>query len=202
MKTRALLAIPFALLLSSGAQAQQWYWGVSYGMTTPASDTKDFTEGTSWRNFGVDIMAVVNPNTTVGVSFGLNVFDEITPTVSSISGVEIAGTQFRYINSVPILVNVRRYLGTGGGPRPFIGVGVGPHLMKQRVDVGLWTISEDTWHFGVAPEVGLAVPVGNAVALVVNAKYNYTASAGDPSRTHSYFGLNIGVAWATGGSSF
>ncbi len=199
MKTRALLAVPLALLLSSGAQAQQWYWGMSYGMATPVSDTKDFTNSTSWRNFGLDIMAVVKPNTTVGVSFGWNVFNEITPTVSSISGIEIAGTQFRYINSLPILVNVRRFLGTRGRARPFIGVGVGPHLVKQRVDVGLWTISEDTWHFGVAPEVGLVVPVGSGVHGFVNAKYNYAAPAGDPGRKHSYFGLNIGFAWASGG---
>ncbi len=199
MNTRALLAIPLALLLSSGAQAQQWYWGMSYGMSATVSDTKDFTDDTSWRNWGVDIMAVVKPNTTVGVSFGWNVFNEITPTVSSIRGVEIAGTQLRYINSVPILVNARQYLGTRGGPRPFIGVGVGPHLMKQRVDVGLWTVSQDTWHFGVAPEVGLVVPLRSGVHGFVNAKYNYAASAGDPGRKHSYFGLNIGFAWASGG---
>ncbi len=199
MNTRALLAIPLALLLSSGAQAQQWYWGMSYGMSATVSDTKDFTDDTSWRNFGLDIMAVVKLNTTVGVSFGWNVFNEITPTVSSISGVEIAGTQLRYINSVPILVNVRRYLGTRSGPRPFIGVGVGPHLVKQRVDIGLWTISEDTWHLGVAPEVGLVVPLRSGVHGLVNAKYNYAASAGDPGRKHSYFGLNIGFAWASEG---
>ncbi len=199
MKTRALLAIPFALLLSSGVQAQQMYWGMSYGMTTPVSDTKDFTDDTSWRNWGVDLLAIVNPNTTVGVSFGWNVFNEITPTVSSISGIEIAGTQFRYINSLPILVSVRRFLGMRGRARPFIGVGVGPHLVKQRVDVGLWTVSENTWHFGVAPEVGLVVPVRSGVHGFFNAKYNYAASAGDPGRKHSYFGLNIGFAWASGG---
>ncbi len=199
MKTRALLAIPFALLLSSGAQAQQWYWGMSYGMTTPVSDTKAFTNSTSWRNFGIDIMAVVKPNTTVGVSVAWSVFNDVTATVSSISGIEVGGTQFRYINSVPILVNVRRFLGTRGRPRPFIGVGVGPHLVKQRVEVGLWALSENTWHFGVSPEVGLLVPLGSGVQGFVNAKYNYAASAGDPSRRHSYFGLNIGFAWASGG---
>ena len=199
MKTRALLAIPLALLLSSAAQAQEWYWGMSYGVSAAVSDTKDFTDDTSWRNWGGDPLSIINPNTTVGVSFSWNVFNGITPTVSSISGIEIAGTQFRYVNSVPILVNVRRFLGTPGGTRPFIGIGLGPHLVKLRVDVGQWTVSEDTWHFGVAPEVGVMIPVGYAVKWFVNAKYNYAAPAGDPSRKHSYFGLNIGFAWASGG---
>ena len=63
-------------------------------------------------------------------------------------------------------------------------------LVKQRVDVGLWTLSENIWHSGVAPEVGLLVPLGSGVQGSVNAKYNYAASAGGPSRKHSYFGLN------------
>ena len=168
MKTRALLAIPLALLLSSGAQAQQWFGAISYGMSTPVSDTKDFTRGTSWRNFGVDLVAIVNPNTTVGVSFAWNVFNEVTGTVSSVSGIEISGTQFRYINSLPILVTFREYFRTPAGARPFIGVGVGPHLVKQRVDVGVWTITENTWHFVVAPEVGLVSSVGLAVSWFTN----------------------------------
>jgi len=202
MKTRALLTIPLALLLSSGAQAQQWYWGMSYGVSFTISDTKDFTDDTSWRNWGVDLLAIVNPNTTVGVSFNWNVFNEITPTVSSISGIEIAGTQFRFINSLPFLVTFREYLGTPGGARPFIGVGVGPHLVKQRVDVGLFTISENTWHFGVAPEVGLLMPLGPTVSWFADVKYNYAASAGDPGRKHSYFAFNLGFAWEVGGNSF
>ncbi len=196
MKTRALLAIPLALLLSSGAQAQQWYMGMSYGMTTPVSDTKAFTNSTSWRNWEFDMSAVVKPNTTVGMSVAWSVFNDVTETDSSIDGIDVHVTKFRYINSVPILVNVRRFLAPRGRVRPFIGVGVGPHLVKQRVDVGLSTLSENTWHFGVAPEVGLLVPLGAGVRGFINAKYNFTTSAGDPSRKHSYFGLNLGFAWA------
>ena len=199
MKKRALFVIPIALLLSSGAHAQDFFWGVSYGMSTPFSDTKEFTEGTSWRNMGIDLLAVVNPNTTVGVSFGWNVFNDTTSAVSSRDNVDVQGTQFRYINSLPILLNFRRYMGTRGGPRPYIGVGVGPHLMKERVDVGLWTISDNIWHFGVAPEVGLVVPMGPVVKGFINAKYHYAAAAGDAGRSHSYLGFNIGFAWAASG---
>jgi len=199
MKKRALFVIPIALLLSSGAQAQSFFWGVSYGMSTPFSDTKEFTEGTSWRNMGIDLLAVVNPNTTVGVSFGWNVFNDTTSAVSSVDGVDIHGTQFRYINSLPILLNFRRYMGTRGGTRPYIGLGVGPHLMKERVDIGLWTISDNIWHFGVAPEVGVVVPMGPVVKGFINAKYHYAAAAGDAGRSHSYLGFNIGFAWAASG---
>ncbi len=197
MKTRALLAIPIALLLSDGAQAQDWYWGLSYGVATPTSDTKDFTEGTSWRNWGIDVLAVVRPNTSVGVSFGLNAFNDVTTEVSSIDGVEIQGTQFRYINSFPMMVTIREYLGMPGDIRPFLGFGVGTQLVKQRVDVGQWRISDNTWHVALAPEVGVVLPFGSEAKWFVSGKYNYAARASD--RQYSYFGFNIGVAWQTDG---
>ena len=203
MKTRALLAIPLALLLlSNGAQAQQSFFGISYGMSVPTSDTKDFTEGTSWRNGTVDILAKVRPNTAVGLSFGWNVFNDVTTTVSRIDGegsrpIDIAGTQYRYINSFPMLVTVRQFTGTPGGMRPFFGLGVGTQFVKQRVEVGQWRISDNTWHFALAPEIGVLLPIGSDAKWFVNAKYNYAAKASD--RTHSYFGFNIGVAWQTGG---
>ena len=197
MKTRALLAIPIALLFSTGAQAQDWYWGVSYGMATPASDTKDFTDGTSWRNWGVDVLAVVRSDISVGVSFGWNVFNDVTTEVSSLEGVDVHGTQFRYINSFPMTVNIREYVGTPGGMRPFIGIGVGTQLVKQRVDVGQWRISEDTWHLALAPEVGVLLPVRSDAKWFITGKYNYAVRASD--RSPSYFVFNLGVAWQTGG---
>ncbi len=197
MNARALLAVPIALLLSNAAQAQEWYGGVSYGLATPVSDTKDFTGGTSWRNWGVDVLAIVRPNTSVGVSFAWNVFNDVTTEVSSLQQVDIQGTQFRYINSFPMMLNIREYRGTPGGMRPFFGLGVGTQLVKQRVDVGQWRISENTWHFALAPEIGVVLPVRSDAKLFISGKYNYAVKASD--RTHSYFAFNIGIAWQTDG---
>ncbi len=198
MKTRAFLAIPLALLLlSNGAQAQDWYWGMSYGMATPLSSTKDFTSGTSWRNFGVDVLASLGPDRSLGVSFGWNVFDEVTTEVSSLERIDIQGTQFRYINSFPMLATIRQFTGTRGGIRPFFGLGVGTQLVKQRVDVGQWRITDDTWHFALAPEIGVVLPFGSDAKWFINGKYNYAVKASN--RTEQNFAFNIGIAWQTGG---
>ena len=106
MIKRALLAIPLALLISNGAQAQEWYWGLSYGVASNTSDTKDFIDDTSWRNWGLDILARVKPNTAVGVYFGWNVFNDVTQEVSTLNNAQIGGTQYRYINSFPMLVTL------------------------------------------------------------------------------------------------
>ena len=200
MKTRAFLAIPLALLLlSNGAQAQDGYWGLSYGMAVPTSDTKDFISNTSWRNWTMDVLAEVRPNTAVGLTFGWNVFNDVTAAsdVTMLENVDISGTQYRYINSLPMLLTVRQMMGSEGGARPFVGLGVGTQLVKTTVDVGQWRITDDTWHFAVAPEIGVVLPVRSDAKWFISAKYNYAAKASD--RTQSYFGLNIGVAWQTSG---
>ncbi len=72
MNTRALLAIPIALLLNSNAaQAQDVYYALSYGIATPDSDTKKFTDGTSWRNWGLDVLAIVGLRINFEVQHGL-----------------------------------------------------------------------------------------------------------------------------------
>ncbi len=199
MKTRTLLLIPIALLFSNAAQGQDWYWGINYGMASPFQDTKEFAEGTSWRNFGMDVLAVVRPNTAVGLSFGWNVFNEITPSsdVSSLENIDVGGTKFRYINSLPMLVTIRQFMGTRGGTRPFFGLGVGTQLVKRAVDVSVFRISEDTWHFALAPEIGVTLPLRSDATWYLSAEYNYAVKSSD--QTHSYLGLNIGVAWQTSG---
>ncbi len=197
MNKRALLAIPLALLISNGAQAQEWYWGLSYGVSSTTSDTRDFIDDTSWRNWGLDILARVKPNTAVGVYFGWNIFNDITTEVSSLDNADIGGTQFRYINSFPMLVTVRQFTGDPSGFRFFFGGGIGAQYDKNRVDVGQWRIEDNQWHFAVAPEIGIVMPINPDTRWFVNAKYDYAVKASD--RTRSYFQLNIGVAWQTGG---
>ncbi len=198
MNKRALLAIPIALLLlSNGAQAQEWYWGISYGMTVPTNETKDFISGTSWRNWAMDVLARIGPNTAVGANFGWNVFNDITTEVSSLERVDVGGTQFRYINSFPMLATIRQFTGRPGGFRFFYGGGIGTQLVRTRVDVGQWRIEEDTWHFALAPEIGVLMPVRNDANWFINTKYNFAAKSSD--RKESYWGFNIGVAWQTGG---
>ena len=109
----------------------------------------------------------------------------------------IQGTQFRFINSFRMLGTSRQYRATRGGARPFFGLGVGTQYVKQRVDVGQWRISDDTWHFALAPEIGVVLPVRSDAKWFISGRYNYAVKASD--RTHSYFGFNIGLAWQTDG---
>ena len=200
MKTLTkLLALPLLLCVSGEVQAQEFYWAFQYGMSAPTSDLKTFTPGTHFRNVAIDGRYVLNPNTTVGFTVGWSVMNTITTEVSSVGGADIGGTQFRYINSFPVMASIHRYLGAPRGTRPYIGLSAGPQAIERRVEVGLYQINDNNWHFGFAPEIGVILPFDRYMKGMVNVKYNHALAAGEFGQSYQYFTFNIGIAWATGG---
>ena len=127
MKNIAKLALPLVFLVSGEAQAQEFYWAFQYGMSAPVSDLKTITPGTHFRNVAVDGRYVLNPNTTVGFTLGWSVMNTITgpAEVTNFGNVDVGGTQFRYINSFPVMASIHRYLGAPRGTRPYIGLSAG-----------------------------------------------------------------------------
>ncbi len=194
---RGLMGMAALLLLGAGpVEAQNWY-SFSYQPSQPLSNTKDFTDNFGWRGIGFDYKRVVKPNLAVGLSFGWHVFDEQTDEVVSAFGVDISGDQFRYVNSFPILANASYFLGKEGGVRPYLGANIGTYIMEHRLDVGLYSLSETKWHFGLAPEVGVAIPVRPQLAAVLSARYNYAFASGNID-DQAYVNFGLGLAWSHG----
>ena len=171
--------------------------GVTYQPAVPLSNTKDFTDNFAWRGIGVDFKRQVKPNLTVGLSAGWQVFDQQTDEVVSAFGVDLSGDQFRYVNSWPILANASYFFGTQGRARPYLAANVGTYIMEHRLEVGLYAIEETNWHFGFAPEAGIAFPVRPNMAAVLNTRYNYALSAGSVD-DQAYVTFSLGLAWSHG----
>jgi len=199
MHARRGLVLSLLLLMPFGAataQSRSW-WGLSFQPAVPLSNTKEFTDNFAWRGVGVDFKKQIKPNVAVGLSFGWQVFEEQTDQVVSAFGLDISGDQFRYVNSWPILANVSYYFGKEGHARPYISGNVGTYIMEQQLEIGLYALSETNWHFGFAPEAGVAFPLHSNVSAFVNGRYNYALSAGSVD-DQSYLSFSLGVAWAQG----
>ncbi|MFC2086045.1 hypothetical protein ACFLRO_02405 [Bacteroidota bacterium] len=203
MKKHIILA---AVLLGLGAaqisRAQSNLTAISYEVSLPLSDTKDFTNKTSFIGFMFDTRRFVQPNTTVGVSLGLHVFDDkvndevlhLGDVFENDRNVDIWGTQYRYINSWPLMLNSFYYFGDRRSTvRPYLGTGVGAYIARRRVDAGLSSFAETKWQFGFSPELGLLYEMGE-MNLLLKATYNYGLKAGNaPALSYLTFGL--GFAW-------
>ena len=63
----------------------------------------------------------------------------------------------------------------------------------ERLEIGLSAIVADAWHFGLAPEVGLIVPVGWRARAMLQARYNWALRANEIE--HTYWGINVGFVF-------
>ena len=198
MKIKSLI-IAFVLLPGFQAHAQNsGLFQVTYNMAAPMGDTKDFTDGYSWRGFNIGGRWFVNKNLSWGLNFGWNIFDQKITGTTEIENGAATGTQIRYLNSWPMMLNTHYYFGSKYSFRPYVGLNAGTYYIYERLDFGIYTIDRDNWHFGLAPELGFTYPVSESL-LLVNLQYNYAfasgTSIGGSAKAFSYIGINVGFAF-------
>jgi hypothetical protein len=171
---------------------------VSYPISFPRSDLRNYTSKTSFRGINFEFLHEVKPNIGVGIETGWNVFYEHADKMDYKSGTAtISGVQFRYTNAVPIVVQTKYILNPGNKKmNPYFGLGVGTLYVNRSTDFGLYRISTNTWQFCVHPEAGLLFQLQSGVKALVGAKY-YAATSSSDLDAQSFLSLNIGFVFAS-----
>ena len=186
------LAACFGLLLASPAMAQDWWMGGSYSVTLPSSNTKTFTDKTSFRNFAFEARKMVKDNASVGTYIGWSVMDYKTTTTAEIEETAVTGEQYRYNNIFPLLINAHYYLGEAGRARLYAGAGAGAYVWERRLEIFTVAFDDYRWHFGFMPEVGVVLPVKWNTRAIIAARYNYAFASGSQPE-QSYWQLSLGL---------
>jgi hypothetical protein len=194
------------LTAAATAQAQDSITTITWQISSPLRDTKDFIDKTNYRGVAFDLRSFVSRNVSVGGGVGWNVLDSgaVSETISlrtdDING-DITGTQFRYVNSAPFMAQVFYHIGDPDNTHGYVGTGVGMFYIRQRFEVGLFATEVSNWHFGLTPEVGVNIPAGGS-SLNLALRYNYAAGAGQDLRGENfgvdYLTFNIGVSFFSG----
>jgi hypothetical protein len=194
-------AVYFLAIFGSGL-AQDWSSTVSYQISFPSGDTKQFTGETSFRGVGLDFRKEIAPATSIGLFFGWNVFYERTGETIEIQTKHpgaVTGTQDRFLNAFPIMLSIQRFFGKAGGLQPYAALNAGGFIMMQELGIGISLFENNEWQWGGAPELGLMVPVDRNTAIIISGKYNYAFSGESAVGTdvnHSYWALGIGFSWS------
>ncbi len=167
---------------------------VNYLPAVSLGETADFTNNFSTRGLDFEVNYFVSEDLSVGFVSSWNIFREkIVGETFDYNEWLVSGTQFRYTNTVPLNVNVKKYFGDNDAV-PYLGVGVGTMYAKQSGDIGVFTLSEDKWLLNVAPEIGMLYDISRNNVLSLKVKYNYSPKAGDfPSMSYVSFGVGIGM---------
>lgn len=192
------LAALFLVCAHAPSHAQNWFGIASWNISIPEGNTKDFVDETSFRGFGLEFRKQFRPATTVGIMGSWEVFHERTDEAIDFGFGSVSGSQDRYINSFPIMLGLHRYFGNEGGLRPYIGINGGGFVLIRTVRIGLAEVEEDTWEWGIMPEVGFVKPLQRGAGLIVNARYSMALTGEDLAGNDeqlTYWGVRIGFVW-------
>ncbi len=205
MKTMKILkVVVFAALFAGTAMAQNKVLsGMIWNIGLPTGRMSNFMDKTSYGGFGIEARNFVSDEFSVGGSLSWNYWSEMTGETIQLKQGAVSGTQIRYVNAFPLMVNAHYYIGDRKDQlRPFLGVNVGAYYILERLDMGIYSVDNDHWHFGVAPEAGVMIEMSRDTYLTATGRYNYAFASGDAysgdKNVVAFWGINIGLSWMTG----
>lgn len=195
MKKILAISAFLVLVFASNANSQS-LTTIAYSMGLGTGDQGDYASTFSGRGFTLDYRKLVQPNLGVGVYGGWNVFyDERPYDTYTVENISVSGKQYRYVNSVPLMVAADYYLSPGDDLNPFIGLGVGTIYNERATDMGIYRVNQEAWSFGFTPQVGFIYSLNRYAGISVAAKYNMGLAAGDFDAMQSYLSFNIGYVF-------
>lgn len=172
---KALYIAGLLLLMGATGFAQERYTIINYPIGFAMGDTKDFIDKTSFRGFGLEFgKFLADDKVSVGFQTNFQTFyKELPKNTYPIDNGAITGKQYRYITSVPLLVSGLYYpLGQETVIVPHVGLGLGTYYVDKKLDMGLFRDQTKVWHLGLAPQLGVSVPINYKTSFNVNAQYN------------------------------
>ncbi|MBB3701041.1 hypothetical protein KMW28_20045 [Flammeovirga yaeyamensis] len=170
--------------------------GVTYSMGTPSTGMSDFVSGTSFQGGNIEYRKFLNDNWSVGMSFGLNTFNQSNgyQTYYGKQGA-ISGQEYRDFDMMTTYATAHYYFGERGGIRPYVGLGIGASGQYFSSQVGSVLVTDQYWAFSMAPEVGILAPLGDSgISFLSNVKYNYSVG-GSGYDSMGMWQFNIGIAF-------
>lgn len=202
-KLTIFLALVGFAAAGSGMASAESLTTLTYNIAYPAGDTRDFIDSTSFRGLEFNYRYFTSDRVSFGGSIGWNVFDQkrsevVTIRTDDFNG-DISGTQFRYINTFPLMATAHYYAGDLDGAHLYLGGRAGLYYVEQRLELGTVAFETDGWQFGVVPEVGFIAPLSDSTKFIANFQYNLPFSSGEflggESRSWQYMGFNVGIAF-------
>ncbi|UCS93384.1 PorT family protein [Echinicola marina] len=168
-----------------------------YSPSTTIGDAKEFVDDFSFRGFGVAYEYFIKYNLSIGISSGLSTYYSSSDgPVSNIiernnKTIVLTAKEFNYINSIPVLLTSSYYYGDSGKAKPYLSLGIGGYNVLRWKEIGLYRFEDNKFLFGIAPAVGVSVPIAYSSSLDLGIRYNQ--AFGEDS--FSSMDFRLGFSW-------
>jgi hypothetical protein len=187
--------IIMAIALAPVALMGQGIYSITYDMSYAVGSSNDYIDAPSFRGATlIDARGFVSDNVSVGGSFSWHVFYQNESGEFNEGNTTISGQQYRYVNSFPLMATSHYYFGDGSSSTWYAGGGVGVINYEQRTEMGMFYSGDPKWHFGIAPQIGVLVPMSASVDFHLSLQYHQAFKAGSYD-ANQYLTLKVGFAW-------
>ena len=191
-----IITVVFVITFCITKTLAQSTFTTSYTINFPFGNTHDYIAKTSFRGFSLDYRYQVTENLAVGIGTGWYTFyekKEYDTYTSPDNALTVSGLQYRYINSMPILVVGDYYFKPEEKLSPFVGLGIGTFYNIVTTDLGQYSFETRAWQFCLAPEAGVRVKF-ETVSGFFSLRYNNNFESTD-LEGQSFLSLNIGLMY-------
>lgn len=190
------ILILLMIVASTEAVMSQGNFVITYPISFPFGDLKEYIGATSFRGISLEFNKRQKPNLDIGFEASWNVFYErVAEKPYTFETATITGTQYRYVNAIPLIAGVKYFKTTSGKAHPYVGAGLGTTYVERATDFGLYRLTNDAWQFCIRPELGVQFGVGYGASFVLGVKY-YANFATQDLDGQSYLSINIGFMFA------
>ncbi len=194
---RIFLLYIFLLLFSLASFSQTGsMWSLQWEAAIPMGNTKTQMEKNSYKGVSFEYKKCITPNILVGGHIGLNSFFEEKGASSIVFDNDtIYGNFDNSLRAIPIMLTAGYLLDTDKFI-PYAGIGLGVYNIRGKSVTGINEYeTENAWHFGLSPEVGITIPfIVSNFGLNLNTKYNLAIKTKN-APTHSWFSFGIGLSF-------
>jgi hypothetical protein len=174
-------------------------WSLQWDAAIPLGNTSSLCsqiEKNSYKGISLEYKKCIRENILAGARVGLNSFFEEKGLSSIVFEDDtIYGNFDSHLQTVPIMLTAG-YLFKSNKFVPYAGIGLGVYYIRGKsVSSSMEYETENAWHFGFSPEVGITIPfIISNFGLNINTKYNMAVKTNN-APTHSWFSFGIGLSF-------
>ena len=168
-----------------------WEFGVPVG--------NNFVTSFSALGFSIGYSRFIQENTAVGIESGWNNYYEYAPrkTYEFESGAATTDL-YKYIYTVPIVLNLTHYYKLNDVLSPFIRIGLGAQYSEQNLYYNVYETKNTNWGFVAIPEIGAIIHFNKFSPWGLNlaVRYKFSSNKATDLNINSIQTLNFAVGFA------
>lgn len=192
----------FCLMVISSATIAQGFspsqLSINYNIGAPVGDFSNYISPATFRGMAFQYDYFLTDKVSIGGYLGWNGFFEKKAAETyefneGDVGYAINGTRYNYFYALPILLKGQYRFVDAGQILPYGAMGIGTYYTEGETYVGAYGFKDRKWTFGMAPELGTLVNLGQSGwAFKLAATYHISFYNQNNMNTVTYLGLNFG----------